>query len=71
MITRTKELGRGRQFRTLGGRPGEVRFEVRPEGVRGKRVSSEGEDLAEETASSDALSWGVACHVQGTMERPA
>lgn len=46
-------------------------FEVRPEGVRGKRVSSEGEDLAEETACSDALSWGVACHVQGTMERPA
>lgn len=45
--------------------------EVRPEGVRGKRVSREGEDLAEETASSEALSWGVACHVQGMMERPA
>lgn len=32
--------------------------EVKPEGVRGKRVSREGEDLAEETASSEALSWG-------------
>lgn len=46
-------------------------FEVRPQGVRGKRVSREGEDLAEETASSEALSWGVARHVQGTMGRPA
>lgn len=46
-------------------------FEVRPEGVRGKHVSREGEDLAEETASSEPLSWRLACHVQGTMGRPA